>query len=150
MKNVDYPFSRSLAFLSGILAGISAVFAIMILKDERNLTVHLDSAVLPIPPVFLYLLVALLVTLVSLMVKIQLYSPAKSLPDSFMPSVEETIKSFQRSLTLLYVLVLAIIVVVPLLAIWIPGLWWIICLTGFISGVDISEVVLYFSSRKRR
>jgi len=140
MRNFDYPFSRSLAILSGAFASISTGFAIIILKDEGGV----------IPPVFLYLLVTLLITLASLLIKIQLYSPTKPSPGTYTQTAEESVKSFQRFLILLYVLVLAIIAVVPFLAMWVPGLWWVISLTGFISGVNISELILYILSRRRR
>jgi len=140
LRNFDYPFSRSLAILSGVLASISTGFAIIILKDEGGV----------IPPVFLYLLVTLLITLASLLIKIQLYSPTKPSPETYTQTAEESVKSFQQFLILLYVLVLAIIAVVPFLAIWVPGLWWVIGLTGFISGINISELILYILSQRRR
>jgi len=140
IKNLDYPFGRSLAILSGVLASMSTGFAIIILKDEAG----------AIPPVFLYLLITLVITLASFLIKIQLYSPTRSSTKIYTEDAEESIKSFQRFLILAYALVLAIIAVVPFLAMWVPGLWWVISLTGFISGINISEIILYILSRKQR
>jgi hypothetical protein len=152
MRNVKYPFGPFLVLLSGIIAVTSAAFAVIFLKDEEPVTLQLGSTGIPLPPILLYLILTGLMTFLILVVKIYLYSPSslKESQGAYTGDVEETVGSFGRWLILLYAFVLAVIVVVPLLALVVPELWWFVCVTGFMSGVAFSELILYFFSLKSR
>ena len=149
MRNIRYPFSKSLVIFSVILVVFSMYFAIVMLKNEKSISINVGATTVFIHPLVLYFAATLLITYISVLIKARLYAPAKTeIVDKTSGSVEEIIKSFKRLLTLIYVLIIAIMIVVPLLAIWGSGLLWFIGVTSFISGINLSEVIIYTFSKR--
>jgi len=149
MRNIRYPFSKSLVIFSVILVVFSIYFAIIMLKNEKSILINVGATIVSIHPLVLYFAATLLVTYISVLIKVRLYAQAKTeIVDKISGSVEEVIKSFKRLLTLIYVLVIAIMIVVPLLAILGSGLLWFIGITSFISGINFSEVIIYAFSKR--
>jgi hypothetical protein len=146
MQKLRYPFARSLIILSVVITVVSISFAVTILKDEKDIIIVQQSIIVSIPPLLLYFIVTLLVTYVSILVKVRLYASAESSGNFNKPLTD--IFNFQRPLIIIYVLAIIIIVIIPILAILIPGIFWLIGLLSFIGGINLSEIIIYVLSSK--
>jgi hypothetical protein len=150
-KDVDYPFSKSLVFLSAVIAVVSTVFAVVILSEGKPDMLYMSTLAVPIPVLY-YVFLTIVLTFLIILIKVRLYSGSRSGGTSgpYTSGAERAVKGFKRSLTLLYVAVAIIMIVIPLLALVAPAMWWLICVTGFVSGINLSELVIYFFSRRSR
>lgn len=148
MQNLRYPFSRSFLIFSIAVTVVSILFAVIIFKDERNIVLVEQPIFISIQPLLLYFVATLLVTCISLAVKIRLYASDDESFGGVVESPEKIFQNFQRNLILIYVLVITVIVIIPVLAILIPGIFWLTGLTSFISGINISEIIIYFLTKK--
>lgn len=150
-RDVEYPFSKSLVFVSAVIAAASTVFAILILSEGTPEAVHVLTLAVPIPVLY-YMLATALLTFSTILVKIRLYSGSANAGKSgpYTSGAERAVKGFKRSLTLVYVAVVIVMILIPLLALVVPAVWWLICVTGFVSGINLSEILIYLFSRKYR
>lgn len=150
MKNVDYPFGRFLVSVSAIIAIVSTAFAIVILREEDPNSPNPVFFGIPVP-MLSYFSMTTILTLLILLIKVRLYSAAATTKTTelYVSGAEETAKGFKRSLTLLYVAVVILMILIPALLFIVPQMWWFISITSFVSGINLSEVIIYLFSRKR-
>jgi NADH:ubiquinone oxidoreductase subunit 3 (subunit A) len=149
-KDVEYPFSRFLVLLSAVIAVVSGVFAVVILSEGTPDMLYIGTQAVPIPVIY-YVLVTALLTILIILIKVRLYSgsPTGETSEPYTSGAETAVKGFKRSLTLLYIGVVIVMITIPFLALVAPPVWWLVGVTSFVSGINLSEIVIYFFSRKR-
>jgi len=130
-----------------VIVVVSVSFAVIILKDERNIVISEQPLVISIHPLLLYFITALLVTCISIVVKVRLYASSES-SNNFSKPPEETLKNFRWNLVFIYILAIIVIAIIPLLALLIPGIFWLTGLTGFVTGINLSEIIIYAFIKK--
>lgn len=128
-KRITYPFSRRRVYFSGLLCFLSLLF--MLILSEGNISV-----------IGLYLMTTGIIGVPSYLIKIHIYRE----------KVEE-IKSASRKDVRIWVtlfLFSLMLLCSPFVFLYLFGPHaWLIVINGFISGVNIPEIVIYLISCQR-
>lgn len=128
-RSIEYPFSKSGVYLSAILAALSIVLALLLLTDPITLILYFASTCL--------------LTFVTLEIKIYVFSRRKSeVPEEY--SVTKP-QGSNKLKTIFLMVCFIIAMAMPLILLSILDVTsWFISLNGFISGVSLSEVILFY------
>jgi hypothetical protein len=132
-RSIEYPFSKPGVYLSAILAALSIVLALLLLTDPIALILYFASTCL--------------LTFVTLEIKIYVFSRRKSeAPEEYSVTEPEGSSNSSNKWKTIFLMVCFVIgMAMPLILLSILDVTsWFISLNGFISGVSLSEVILFY------
>lgn len=135
-KRTGYPYSRNRVILSAIIAILSMFLAITLLLDETSLLPY-------------FFLSTLMVAAITFIIKRHLYPLLVSEDLQSKTEKEKKLASWKILLITAFMLIGSILIPL-LLARVLSGPAWIIMITSFMSGVSISEIVLYIQASSKR
>jgi len=130
-----YPYTKKRVFLSAIIAAISTVFALSLL--------FLDAAL-----VCYYFFSTFVAVIITYFLKKRLYPLL--ITENQASTDNKTERSQWKMLLIAFLILIGFIGLPLLLAGFLSGPSWFIVITSFISGVNISEIVLYIQARGNR
>jgi hypothetical protein len=136
-RSIEYPYGRSGVYLSAILAVLSIVLALLLLTDPIALILYFASTCL--------------FTFITLRIKIYIYSRRNSeAPEEYSVTEREGSDGSNKWATILLIVGFIVAMAMPLILLSILDVTsWFISLDGFISGVSLSEVILFYRSRQK-
>lgn len=135
-KRTGYPYSRNRVILSAIIAILSMFLAITLLLDETSLLLYFSLS-------------TLIVAAITFFIKKRLYPLLISENLQSKTEKEKKLASWKTLLITAFMLIGSILIPL-LLARVLSGPAWIIMITSFMSGVSISEIVLYIKASSKR
>ena len=135
-KRAGYPYSRNRVILSAIIAILSMFLAITLLLDETSLLLY-------------FFFSTLIVAAITFFIKKRLYPLLVSENLQSKTEKEKKLASWKTLLITASMLIGSILIPL-LLARVLSGPAWIIMITSFMSGVSISEIVLYIKASSKR
>lgn len=137
-RSIEYPFGKSGAYLSAILAVLSIALALLLLTDPIAL--------------ILYFALTCILTFVTLEIKIHIFSKRKSeAPEEYYAREPEGSNGGNKWKTIFLMVCFVIAMAMPLILLSILDVTsWFISLDGFVSGVSLSEVILFYYSRQSK
>lgn len=130
-----YPYTKRRVLLSAIIAAISTVFALSLLFYDTVLVLY-------------YFFSTFIVAIITYFLKKRLYPLLITENQAKIES--ETKRSPWKMLLITFFMLVGFIGLPLLLAGLLSGPSWFIVITSFISGVNISEIVLYIQARGDR
>lgn len=130
-RRVGYPFSEVGVYISAMVAALSIILALLVLRE----------------PVLLvsYFVVTSILTLTVIAVKSRFLFARKS--QSSRNSLEKRGSQKWRMMLLAFCFIVALVSPVLLLPVLSPASWFV-GLDSYVSGVSLSEVILFFHSRR--
>jgi len=134
-RSVKYPFGKSGVYLSAILAVLSIILALMLLTDPVALILYFASTCL--------------LTFITLKIKIYVYSRSNSgAPEEYSVTEPEGSDGGNKWATIFLMVCFILAMAMPLILLSILDITsWFISLDGFISGISLSEVILFYHFR---
>ncbi|MGD8507075.1 MAG: hypothetical protein PVF15_10490 [Candidatus Bathyarchaeota archaeon] len=125
-----YPYSRNRVLLSGVLIALSAILSLSLLLTDITLMLY-------------YFASTLVVTAITFFLKKRFYP---LLTSRNAPEEKEMKGASWKMILIAFFMLLGSIAIPLLLAGILSGPVWFITITGFITGVNISEIVLYIQA----
>lgn len=127
-----YPYSRSRVFLSAIIAALSTILALSLLLSDAILLLY-------------YFLGTFIVAVITFFLKKRLY--LLLVTENTQGENEKETKGTSWKMLLISFFMLIGFIAIPLVfAGFLSAALWFIMITSFISGVSISEIVLYIQA----
>lgn len=130
----SYPYSENRVYLSAVIAGSSIILALVLLFGQPFLILY-------------YSLSTIAFTVITFLLKRRLYTSLMMDKDE-----EKTLRMEERTpwkaLLLVLFVSLAFLIAPLLFAQIISGPVWVIMIVSFMSGVSISEIILYLQMRQ--
>jgi hypothetical protein len=141
--NFEYPFGKRWVFISGLMSGIAFVFAVFMLSGEGTFTL------------LLYVVFTSIFTVAVLALKFYLYFlRGHESPETYsVEGGEQQIVKRRLKWSFILLVCLAIVALfVPIILLYfLSPLWWLICITSYVPGVNIPEIILYiYATLKNR
>ncbi len=134
-EHFEYPFGKKGVYISGVMSGISIVFAITLLRDD-------------ISALLLYFAFTSILVVVFFALKFYLYS--ERIKGTLESGKEEPKKHRTLHLILLILIVTAVLLSPLIFSYTLDPVWWIISISGFVPGVSIPEILLFLYARRTR
>lgn len=137
-KRERYPYSRNRAILSAIIAILSTVLALTLLLSDTILMLY-------------YFFATFILTTITFFMKKRLYSLLMITTEDRQVETEDEMKGASWKMLLVAFFMLIGSIAIPLfLAALVSGPIWFIMITSFLTGVSVSEVILYLQARSNR
>lgn len=134
-NRTQYPYSRNRVFLSAVIAMLSTIFALTLLLSDSILVLQ-------------YFFATFIVVVITFFLKRRLYS---YLVTGDQAETEDDTKRSSWKILLITLLMLVGSIGIPMLsALFLSGPVWFIMITSFITGVSISEIIIYVRSESTR
>lgn len=124
-----YPYSRNRALLSAIIAILATIFALIALSGDKLLVLY-------------YFFATFIVAAVTFFMKKRLY-PLLITGDRQIENESEMKGTSWKTLLAVFFMLVGFIAIPLLSARFLSASLWFIMITSFMSGVSISEIVLY-------
>jgi len=134
-NRIAYPYSKNRVILSAIIALLSTVFALTLLMEDIVLVLY-------------YVLTTFVCVTITYFLKKRLYTLLTN--ENQAESENETKHTPWKVLLMAFFMFLGFFAIPMLLAGLLSGLIWFIMITSFMSGVNISEIILYVRASSNR
>jgi len=130
-----YPYTKNRVFLSAIIVALSTILSLTLLLFDTVLVLY-------------YFFATFIVVIISFFLKKRLYPLL--ITENQAEIENDTKHSPWKILLITFFMLIGSIGLPLLLAGLLSGPSWFIMITSFMSGVNISEIVLYIQSRSNR